>query len=97
LQTAFAEALAARARVLESEKQSRIDNDISMAVARQRETHTGIPETEPHFAQDPTQVRNRIINYGTSEGIKLFNATIAPLTSKYTGEMTGLHIFLKDL
>jgi hypothetical protein len=66
-------------------------------VARQRETQTEICKIEPQFARNPAQVRNGIINYGTSEGIKLFSAAIAPLTTKYTGEMTGLHIFLKDV
>jgi hypothetical protein len=45
------------------------------------------------FARTPAQHNVGLLNYGTSEGMKVYNAAIAALTTKYSGKV-DMHIFL---
>ena len=48
-----------------------------------------------HFARTPAQAKDGIINYGTSDGMKLYNAAVQALATKYSGKAGDMHLFLK--
>jgi hypothetical protein len=50
-----------------------------------------------HFARTPALANAGILNYATSEGMKIYIAAIAGLTSKYNGNANEMHIFLKNV
>ena len=51
----------------------------------------------PTFARTPAQAKVGILDYGSSEGMKIYNAAIAALPSKYTGNAIDMHVFLKNV
>ena len=51
----------------------------------------------PIFARTPAQANVGILNYGSSEGMKIYNAAVAALSTKYSGNTSEMHIFLKNV
>jgi hypothetical protein len=49
------------------------------------------------FALSPALVTNKVIDYSTSVGQKLYNAAVESLQDPYEGGKDGLHIFLEQL
>ncbi|KAI2492510.1 hypothetical protein MHU86_22050 [Fragilaria crotonensis] len=43
----------------------------------------------------PGSAKDGIINYGTSDGMKLYNAAVQALATKYSGKAGDMHLFLK--
>ena len=52
---------------------------------------------EIHFARTPAQAKTGMLNYATSEGMKIYNAAVAPLSTRYSGNTSDMHIFLKSV
>ena len=56
------------------------------------------PPIIPPFARTPAQAKVGILDdYGSSEGMKIYNAAVAALPSKYTGNTIDMHVFLKNV
>jgi hypothetical protein len=51
----------------------------------------------PLFARTPAQAKVGILDYGSSEGMKIYNAAVVALSSKYTGNAIDMHVFLKNV
>ena len=49
------------------------------------------------FARTPAQANTGLLNYESSEGMKIYNAAIAALPTKYSGNTADMHIFLKNV
>ena len=49
------------------------------------------------FARTPAQADMGIINYKSSEGMKIYSAAVAALSTKYSGNTGDMHIFLKNV
>ena len=49
------------------------------------------------YARNPAQVSTGLLNYGSSEGMKIYNAAVAGLSIKYTGKALNMHLFLKNV
>ena len=49
------------------------------------------------FARTPAQANVGIVNYGSSEGMKIYNAVVAALSTKYSGNSSEMHIFLNNV
>jgi hypothetical protein len=49
------------------------------------------------FARTPALAKVGLLDYGTSEGMKIYNAAIAAITMKYSGNAIDLHLFLKNV
>ena len=52
---------------------------------------------EIDFARTPAQAKTSMLNYATREGIKIYNAAVAPLSTRYSGNTSDMHIFLKSV
>ncbi len=49
------------------------------------------------FARTPAQAKTGLLNYESSEGMKIYNAAVAALSTKYSGNTADMHIFLKNV
>ena len=47
------------------------------------------------YACNPAQAITGLLNYKSAEGMKIYNAAIAALPTKYSGNTIDMHIFLK--
>jgi hypothetical protein len=76
---------------------------IDAAVAAALEAAGAAPGAPAHppaiatFARTPAQFNAGILNYGTSEGMKVYQAATAALTTRYNGKSNDMHIFLKNV
>ena len=52
---------------------------------------------EINIARTPAQANTGMLNYTTSEGMKIHNAAVAPLSTRYFGNMSDMQIFLKSI
>ena len=52
---------------------------------------------EIDFARTPAQANTGTLNYATSEGMTIYNAAVAPLSTRYSGNTSDMHIFLKSI
>jgi hypothetical protein len=43
----------------------------------------------------PAQISNNVINYSTSDGMKLYTKATKPQKSKYDGLLEGFHLLLE--
>jgi hypothetical protein len=49
------------------------------------------------FARTPAQANTGLISLTSSEGMKIHNAAIVPLTNKFDGTAENMHMFLKNI
>jgi hypothetical protein len=49
------------------------------------------------YARNPAQVSTGLLNYGSSEGMKIYNSAVTGLAIKYTGKALNMHLFLKGV
>ena len=49
------------------------------------------------FARTPAQANTGLLNYNSSEGMKIYTAAVAALSTKYSGNAGEMHIFLKGV
>ena len=49
------------------------------------------------YARNPAHVSVGLLNYGSSEGMKIYNAAVAGMSIKYTGKAINMHLFLKGV
>ena len=84
-------------------KEAQIQIRIDAAVAAALEAAGAAPGAPPippavaTFARTPAQFNAGILNYGSSEGMKVYQAAIAALTTRYNGKSNDMHIFLKHV
>lgn len=57
----------------------------------------GPPAPIVTFARTPAQADTGLINYKSSEGMKIYTAAVAALPTKYSGNTGEMHIFLKSV
>jgi hypothetical protein len=58
---------------------------------------TGGPTGPVVFALSPALASNNLIDYSTSEGIKLYGKAVAPLETLYNGDSASLRLFLSKV
>lgn len=56
-----------------------------------------LPPFANNFARTPALANVGVINYATSEGMKIYNAAVTGLFNKYNGKANEMHIFLKNV
>ena len=84
-------------------EEAQIQIRIDAAVAAALEAAGAAPGAPPNppavatFARSPAQFNAGILNYGSSEGMKVYQAAIAALTTRYNGKSNDMHIFLKHV
>ena len=84
-------------------EEAQIQIRIDAAVAAALEAAGAAPGAPPNppavatFARTPAQFNAGILNYGSSEGMKVYQAAIAALTTRYNGKSNDMHIFLKHV
>ena len=71
--------------------------DAALAAAAAAAPAIGVPAPPLPYARTPAQAKVGVLNYGSNEGMKIYNAAVAALTPKYDGNALGLHIFLKKV
>ena len=65
-------------------------------LAERAEVAANPPPVVVAFARTPALANSGVLDYSSSEGMKIFAAAIAALPTKFTGEAKDLHLFLKD-
>jgi hypothetical protein len=55
------------------------------------------PPTVTAFAHTPAQANTGLICLKSSEGMKIHNAAIVPLMTKFDGTAENMHMFLKNV
>lgn len=76
--------------------QALVDAAVAAAVMAAAIPAPGVPA--PYiFARTPAQVNVDILNYGSSEGMKIYNAAVAALPTQYSGNTSEMHVFLKNV
>jgi hypothetical protein len=55
------------------------------------------PPIANNFARTPALANVGVLNYSTNEGMKIYNAAVAGLSTKYNGNTSDMHIFLKNI
>ena len=82
----------------EAQVQAIVDAALAAAAGAAAAAPVPVVQAPPlPFARTPAQAKVGILNYGTNEGMKIYNAAVAALTPKYDGNALGLHIFLKKV
>jgi hypothetical protein len=80
--------------------QALVDAAVAAALMAAAITAPGVQAPQiiiPTFARTPAQANVGILNYGSSEGMKIYNAAVAALSTKYSGNTSDMHIFLKNV
>ena len=91
----------------EAEVQALVDGAVAAAVAAAMAAAIPADPAPPgpagpagppiFFARTPALAKVGLLDYGTSEGMKIYNAAIAGITMKYSGNAIDLHLFLKNV
>ena len=71
-----------------------VQNAINAAVAAALADNAGPIAA---FARTPALANMGLLNYGTSEGMKIFNSATEGLSTKYNGNTNDMHVFLKNV
>ena len=50
-----------------------------------------------YVARTPALAKVGLLNYGSSEGMKIYNTAIAGITMKYSGNAIDLYLFFKNV
>ena len=78
--------------------QALVDAAVAAALLAERANPAGVPVPRiTTFARTPAQANAGILNYESSEGMKIYNAAVAALSTKYSGNTNDMHIFLKNV
>jgi hypothetical protein len=80
----------------EAQVQAIVDAAVAAAMAAAIPGPAG-PAPLVTFARTPAQADPGILNYKSSEGMKIYTAAVAALPTKYSGNSSDMHIFLKSV
>lgn len=91
-------ALAAAALTAAVQQQDAIDAALAAAAATVAAATTAANQQQVQFALSPGLANPTVPwNYGTSEGIKIYNSAVFPLSPKYKGDERSLKVLISGL